>query len=318
MVKYNIKNLAVCVVTMVPFVLLVILEAILLSGCSSLGRSPDKALNKNKATICSDSNLIAYITEDGQIFHIYRVTESESRTGYIPEAEGVVKIFGSDQKIVYLDEKGSVTTYYLGSGESEKMSGSYDDLFFNGIDFLAVREGDNWEIIESRYDDVQMENVIQVGCYFGGEPSAAIYKDGSVKALELDAPISSFQKDKIDEWRDSSQIACTIYNIYALGKDGKVYGDMGEKWNAGEEKKWEDIIQLEATDWALAGLNSSGKVVVKTLNDPSRGFTEAEEWENISRIHINPWCIIAVDNNGRLLCTEHNIYIPNDIPSARI
>lgn len=210
--------------------------SLFIPGCASAEEEHEPSRSDQMAIVCSDSNMIAYITEDKRLFYINRDTETESKAEYIPGAVDVIKVFGSDQKIVYLDETGSITTFYLQSGETEKMTGVYDDLYYNGLDFLAAKNGDSWEIIESRYADLELESVVQIGGFFGGAPKAALFEDGTVKALELDVSISPFQKGKIDGWDGITQIACTMYNVYALGKDRKVYCDMGDKWNSGDEK----------------------------------------------------------------------------------
>lgn len=115
-------------------------------------------------------------------------------------------------------------------------------------------------------------------------------------------PTGSFYVDNkpwnTENWRNVTKLACGIYHVVGLCKDGTVVASGIEHSNECHVSTWKDIVSIYASDYWTAGLRKDGTVV--TTLDSLCGRSMTSEWENIIEICGGERSIIGIKATGEI------------------
>lgn len=288
-----------------------ILAVLLIALGSILMKKSQVVYDIEEQVICGES-YIAYITDEEKVFMI-----TEEGTAYVPEAEGVRKIFGYGSAIILLLNDGSIKVYDWPSGlyvtgdnyESHdfeyyiplcnliEAQGNVDDLFCIDGGCIGVYKEGQW-ISYPSFIEIDNDAIKIIGnC---PEPEMWLKSDGTV-AASCGNVITEIMEKKIESWTDVKDIAIG-FAPFALLSNGTVVTVFPNPQDAADIEEWQDICYLTAAPYITAGLTADGKVLVRSPKDDA--ILQAEEWKNVCFVKAFSNYLFGVDKDGRLLLTE--------------
>ena len=167
--------------------------------------------------------------------------------------------------------------------------GAYLDM--NGSITLL---GSGWSISAPNWANIESIAVGKSAFILGVRSNGTVVAKGA----------SSYDRHKVDDWKNIVAVACGRYHSIGLTGSGKVLSCGWNYYGQRMTEAWHDIIAVACGSQTSYALNNEGRVFA--VGDDSMGQLNVGSWRNITAISAGENHIVGLQNDGKCLAAGSN------------
>lgn len=150
-------------------------------------------------------------------------------------------------------------------------------------------------VLRVRAEDGEEKNVQQGKIAAGEFHTVWVSEDGAVAGFGEPGGVNG-----VEDWSDIVQVAAWKTTL-GLKSDGTVVGNTYNYWNP--VAAWSDIVDIDASEYNIAGLTSKGTVVALSTGvyGQTYGQCDVSQWTDIVDVAVGERNIYGLRENGTVL-----------------